>query len=121
MSVPMKKPLTDIVVDGRKFVIPKTQKKAILSLIQGLSVNLDDPFKDLKKKFPQAAINLRGARFKEGLTQDELAKKIGTSPNLISLLENGRRSISLKMAEKLAKALNAASYKAFVSPKKNED
>ncbi|MBC7076499.1 MAG: helix-turn-helix transcriptional regulator [Syntrophomonadaceae bacterium] len=46
-------------------------------------------------------------RLKRGLTQKQLAHKIGTSQSVIARIENGEQNISLKTLSKLAKALEA--------------
>ena len=45
------------------------------------------------------------ARIKKGLTQKELAKRIGTKQSAISRLESGTYNPSLKFLQKTAKAL----------------
>lgn len=57
------------------------------------------------KKYGKFGIALRGARFREGLSQKELAKRCGISQENISKMENGQRPIGEKVAKKLAKAL----------------
>ena len=57
------------------------------------------------KKYGKARLALRGARFREGLSQKELAKRCGISQENISKMENGQRPIGEKVAKKLAKAL----------------
>lgn len=57
------------------------------------------------KKFGRAGIALRGARYREGFSQKELAKRSGVSQENISRMENGRRPIGEKVAKKLAKVL----------------
>ena len=47
------------------------------------------------------------ARDKAGLTQAELAKRIGTRQSNISRLEQGDYNFTLEMLEKIAKALRA--------------
>lgn len=56
-------------------------------------------------KYGKAGLVLRGARFREGLSQKELAKRCGISQENISKMENGQRPIGVKVAKKLAKAL----------------
>lgn len=58
------------------------------------------------KKYGKAGLVLRGARFREGLTQKELAKRSGISQENISKMENGKRPIGIKVAKKLANVLN---------------
>lgn len=47
---------------------------------------------------------LREMRLKRGLTQQELADKIGVSESYISQIENGKM-VSIKKLDKMAKAL----------------
>ena len=47
---------------------------------------------------------LRLARKRKGLTQKELAEKIGTKQTYIAQLERGRRNITLATIEKYARA-----------------
>jgi len=46
-------------------------------------------------------------RIKDGLTQKQLAKKIGIKQPIISRLESGTYNPSLKFLKKIAKALDA--------------
>ncbi len=57
------------------------------------------------KKYGKAGLVLRGARFRKGMSQKELAKRCGISQENISKMENGLRAIGEKVAKKLAKAL----------------
>jgi len=56
---------------------------------------------------------LAGGRYREGLTQTQLAEKVGIPQRHISEMENGKRSIGKEMAKRLGKALNI-SYKVFL-------
>lgn len=56
---------------------------------------------------------LKGFRYREGITQKELAKLTGIPQNHISLMENGKRPIGVKIAKRLGKALNVG-YKVFL-------
>lgn len=47
------------------------------------------------------------ARVKKGVTQNELAQKIGTKQSVISRLESGRANPSVAFLKKLAQALNS--------------
>lgn len=51
----------------------------------------------------QAVIN---ARIRKGVTQKELAEKIGTKQSVISRLEIGRANPTISFLKKLAQALN---------------
>ncbi len=56
---------------------------------------------------------LRGARGLMGMTQAQLAKKIGVSVPNISAMENDRRSIGKAMAKKIGEVLDFP-YKALL-------
>ena len=49
---------------------------------------------------------IKFARNKRGLTQGELAKKIGTDQAYISLLEKGRKTPSFKIIDRISEALD---------------
>lgn len=68
---------------------------------------LKDPeFKEEYDKLqPQFA--LIRARIEKRLTQEQLAKKIGTKQSVISRLESGRANPSIGFLKKLAQALNS--------------
>ena len=51
------------------------------------SIPADEVFKHLDKKYGRAGAILRGARAKEGLTQEELAGRSGVSVKYIQMLE----------------------------------
>ncbi len=66
-----------------------------------------EPVTDPDTEFLRAAIvhKLGVAREKAGLTQVELAEKIGTDQASISRIERGERNITLETLAKLAKVL----------------
>ncbi len=70
------------------------------------SVSWEELAKDDIAKYGKAGIVLRGARYREGISQKELAKRTGISQENISKMENGKRTIGEKVAKKLAKALH---------------
>ena len=55
------------------------------------------------------------ARIERGLTQEQLAKKIGTKQSVISRLESGRANPSVAFLKKLAAALNSNLEIKFIS------
>ena len=65
------------------------------------------------KKYTEAGLAVRGARFKAGLTQKQLADNLKILPHHISEMEYGKRPISKKMAHKLSEILNV-NYKVFL-------
>jgi transcriptional regulator with XRE-family HTH domain len=58
---------------------------------------------DLKVKFGK---RLRELREERGLTQEQLAFKVGLSREYLSRIEGGRRNVSLNVIERLSEALN---------------
>ncbi len=59
------------------------------------------------------AVHLKGMRYREGLTQVELAQKTGIRQNHISEMENGKRTIGKETAIKLAEVLDT-DYRLFL-------
>jgi DNA-binding XRE family transcriptional regulator len=73
---------------------------------------------DLEELFPELVENsggvaIRGYRFREGLTQKQLAELTGISQHHISAMENGKSPIGKERAKKLAVALNC-DYRRFL-------
>ena len=62
----------------------------------------------IEEAFPgfHAGHSLRGARYREDVSQRQLSKLAGVSVQNISNMEHGRRPIGKEMAKKLAKVLN---------------
>jgi len=62
----------------------------------------------IEEVFPgfHAGDSLRGARYREDVSQRQLAKLTGVSVQNISAMEHGRRPIGKDMAKRLAKVLN---------------
>lgn len=56
---------------------------------------------------------LRGARYKESITQRQLSEMIGIPQRHISMMENNKRPIGKEMAKRLGKVLNIG-YKVFL-------
>ncbi len=50
-------------------------------------------------------MNLRQARQSRGLTQEQLARKIGVDQAAISRMENGKQRITLELLGRMAEAL----------------
>jgi transcriptional regulator with XRE-family HTH domain len=59
--------------------------------------------------YKQLGQKVRKARLKADLTQEELAEKSGLHRTYIAGIETGRRNISVKNLEKIAKALGVRS------------
>lgn len=58
-------------------------------------------------------VNIRNLRLKRGLTQKQLASKVGVSPGMITQIERGTRNPSIPKAEKIAKILKTTLSKLF--------
>jgi DNA-binding XRE family transcriptional regulator len=63
--------------------------------------------------YTKPGVTLSGARHKEGLTQIELAARLGIRQENLSKMEHGKRPISLSMAKRLAKVLKI-DYRVFL-------
>jgi DNA-binding XRE family transcriptional regulator len=90
----------------------------VLALIPGQEAGAgtdEDRLYAVAEVFPdmQPGDMLRGARHREGLTQVQLAIKIGVKPSHISEMEKGKRPMGKDMAKRLGKALNT-SYQVFL-------
>lgn len=69
------------------------------------SISWEELAKDRIAKYKKSGLALRGARYREGLSQKELSKRTGISQENISKMENGQRVVGEKVAKKLAKVL----------------
>jgi DNA-binding XRE family transcriptional regulator len=70
------------------------------------------PWEEVYPDF-NASVALRGARKREGLSQEQLAQLVGANQVHISEMENSKRPIGKTMAKRLAKALNV-DYRVFL-------
>ena len=70
------------------------------------SIQWEQLASDRLAKYKASGLALRGARYREGISQKELAKRSGLSQENISRMENGLRTIGDKVAKKLAKVLH---------------
>lgn len=66
-------------------------------------------YKEYKRLEPKYRLisQLIGIRLKKGLTQGELAKKLGTKQSAIARLESGNYNPTLEFLQKTAEALGA--------------
>jgi transcriptional regulator with XRE-family HTH domain len=64
-------------------------------------------------KAGEAAVALKGARARLGLSQSDLARRLGIPQSNLSKMESGARPIGKKMAARLAKALKT-NYRVFL-------
>jgi DNA-binding XRE family transcriptional regulator len=69
------------------------------------SISWEELAKNRIAKYKKSGLALRGARYREGISQKELAQRTGIAQDNISRMENGKRSIGEQVAKKLAKVL----------------
>jgi DNA-binding XRE family transcriptional regulator len=107
LSIPSAK--AGVVIDALRGILPMAGLK-----VRRINEEGDEVF-SAKEVFPDAspAMLLRGLRGKEGITQMELAARLGISQNMVSDMESGRRPISLKMAKRIGEEFKIP-YKGFV-------
>ena len=113
----MKKPRTksgeptcQVSVGRSKFEISKSRAERLVRVLTRITTGQFDSdsapwregFEDLVEKHGESGLAIRGARARDGLSQAELADKLGTTPQVISLLESGKRPVSKAMAKRLA-------------------
>lgn len=83
--------------------IPRSLRQKLNSFLKDLVASKGeiDPWEELAKekleKYKKAGIVLRGARFRENISQVKLAKMSGK-------IENGKRGVGKKVAKRLSKA-----------------
>jgi len=77
------------------------------------SIDWREAFKDTIAQGGEAAAVLRGARTTAGLSQIELAAKIGIDQTNLSKMENGKRPIGKELAKRLGEVLNV-DYRVFL-------
>lgn len=70
-----------------------------------------------KRELKTFGKRVRELRLDKGLTQEELAEKIGVSTNYVGMVERAERNTSLLKVFKIAKALNVRTSKLFISNK----
>lgn len=75
------------------------------------------PWRDVAKKqinkYSEVGLVIRGSRFKEGLTQKQLAELLGIKPHHVSEMEHGKRSVGKVMAQRLGKVFKV-DYRIFL-------
>ncbi len=73
----------------------------------------DEVFKDIDKKYGKVGAIIRGCRARDGLTQKQLARRLRIHQVHISQIENGKRVVGKKLAQKLAQVFNT-DYRLFL-------
>ena len=106
----VKKPHIELSLQGENVeeLIDWIKKKFDVSILaSGQSDSLPVEETDFWKEMQSNRVGnlLAGSRLKAGLTQAQLAKKLGVRQNMISDYERGQRRLSSSMAERIAKLL----------------
>ena len=113
-----KKPLTEAVT--MTFIGPVAMQEQALEAMRSLGFKAEErlirnqqaessiPWRESLhyKDADLPTVFLSGARYREDMTQEELAKRTGIPRRHISEMENGKRPIGKHNARKLAEALN---------------
>ncbi len=104
-----RKPLIDTI--QLAFDVPIHLVDRVRDLMRQEGVEEDKDYYTVEEVFPYTAeelprVYLRGIRYREDLTQKQLAELTGISVRHISQMENGKRRVDKELANKLAKVLN---------------
>lgn len=123
MSVVVKAPLIKIEVnEGKKrklYLVPQEMANAVEMLLGKLDesnegfIPATDLFPDLADPKKTPGIALKGVRLRLGLTQKEMAKKIGVTQGDLSKMEKNERVIGKGLAVRIGKALGI-DYRRFL-------
>jgi len=111
MLVLVKKPHIEISIHGEHAdeLLAWIKKKYDIAILAGepedefISIESTEYWQEMEKN--RVGNLLAGARLKAGLTQAQLAKKLGIRQNMVSDYEHGRRNYSNAMAKRLSKTL----------------
>lgn len=106
-------PIEEARFTGRPAVISKLRKLASELGAEeiGDTIPAEEVFPELLTN--RAGVSLRGFRYREDLTQAQLAELTGIPQRHISEMENGKRSIGKETARKLATVFNT-DYRLFL-------
>ena len=112
----------NLTMAGKKYNVPQMAIKRLEKQLESYRVrqdvedggmNIEEFFSDEYAGNPQWALNLRGLRYREDLTQIEFAEKIGVSQGNLSAMENGRRPIGKEVARRIGEVFGA-DYRLFL-------
>ena len=102
------------------FIVSEEKARAIEVLLREPLGSRSDELIDIGKVFPDLddpkklpAITFRGIRAKTGLTQQEVADKLGITQAEISKIESGKRAIGKRLAKRIEKAFEI-DYRRFL-------
>jgi DNA-binding XRE family transcriptional regulator len=114
MQAHTRKPRTETIrFIGPAAVIERLRKMALAEGIKEAEDSILASVINPELETNPGGVYLRGIRYREDLTQEQLAVMIGIHRRHISEMENGKRPIGKENAKKLAIALNA-DYRMFL-------
>jgi DNA-binding XRE family transcriptional regulator len=125
MSVAAKMRLIKIeITEGKKqklYLVSKAQAHAVETILKSLDergndndfVAAEDLFPEINDPVKGPALSFHGIRLRHGLTQKQMAEKIGVSQSDVSKIEKGERPIGKKLAMRIGKALGI-DYRRFL-------
>ena len=89
--------------------------ESVVALVRPDGAIDDDAMYSFAEVFPDSTPGgrLRGLRAREGVTQRELAGKLGIQQHHVSEMEKGTRTIGIDMAKRISKAYKIA-YQVFL-------
>lgn len=77
------------------------------------NISAEEAFADLDAKYTKAGCLLQGIRYREGMTQKEIAKVLKVTQSDISQMENGKRKIGRTLAKRIQKHFGTH-YRSFL-------
>ena len=99
------------ITEGKKtirFQIPLAAGRGLVTFMSEFlaksardSVPADEVFPNLKDPQKRIGVIFRGIRFKNDLTQIEVAKRLGLDQSDVSKIEKGKRSVGKALAKKI--------------------
>lgn len=95
-------------IEEKRFVIKKPKSERSRDSVNWRTAS-EEAFGDA----PGTALNLRGLRNREGLTQEQLGQAIGVEQSNISKMERGIRQIGIKSAKRIGEVFHI-DYRLFL-------
>lgn len=111
---PIKKRLTQIRMHHAGVVYQFPAKVAKKYQLPEETVKPDELFADINKKYTKPGALLKGIRYREALTQAQLAKKLNMTQSDISQMEHGTRRIGREVAKRIG-LLFHFNYRSFLA------
>lgn len=98
--------------EERKSSIEREENAVMKDFSDG-KINWKTAAKEAFGEMPSTALNLRGLRNREGLTQGQFGQAIGVEQSNISKMELGKRQIGIKIAKRIEEMFNI-DYRLFL-------